>query len=65
MSLQACNDPLDRKRAVHLLRRVAPAAATQPLAHLMTLYEALDDFALFVVQVCRLADRLTFLRQCW
>ncbi len=46
-----CDDPLDRKRALHVLRIVAPAAAAPLLAPLLQLYEALDDFALYAVQV--------------
>lgn len=48
---QVCDDPLDRKRGLHVLRTVKPAATAPLLAPLLQLYEALDDFALYAVQV--------------
>lgn len=51
-ALQGGEDALDRKRAVHLLRAIAAAAASRPpLATLLQLYESLDDFALYSVEV--------------
>ena len=49
--LQACDDPLDRKRAVYLLRSLGAAEAAPSLGTLLQLYETLDDFSLHAVEV--------------
>jgi hypothetical protein len=63
---QACDDPLDRKRAVYLLRSLGAAEAAPSLGTLLQLYETLDEFSLHTVEVTahnafRLDASLTFL----
>lgn len=52
LKAQAFGEPMDQKRAVFVLRQLAPdTAGRQDIARLIGVFEALSEFALHAVEV--------------